>query len=237
MTQQNATALIIGGSGGIGQATAYQLKQHNFQVVLAGRNEAKLAKAAEGTDFYLQVIDVTNTEQIKAGFTVVQEKFGSLDLLVNAAGVRTRLMPLPRLQDADWDEQHAIHSRGCFLTSQQALKMMRKQKFGTVVNIASVAAKAPVVPGYAAYGAAKAAMVNLTMSLNKEGNPYGVRATALCPTYVDTPLWEGVDMANQQLLTPDVIAKTILFLWQLPQNVLIQELTVDVFLPSKVKVA
>ena len=116
--------------------------------------------------------------------------------------------------------------RGSFLCSQQGLKIMRKQKSGAICNISSLGAKIPRV-GFAAYGAAKAGLVNLTLHINQEANQYGVRATSICPTYVDTPLLAGAALETQQMIAPEAIADAIVFLWRLPSNVLIQELVLE----------
>ena len=221
--------LITGGSGGIGQAIGHLLQVHGFQVILASRSQEKLSMATAGTDFMPLIMDVTDPVQVKKGFTEIMDKWGRLDLLVNAAGI-TKFAPLARMHVDDWDAQFAVHSRGSFLCAQQALKIMRKQKSGAIVNIASLGAKLPRV-GFAAYGAAKAALVNLTLNLNQEGGAYGIRVTTICPTYVNTPMLVGADLAPQQMLSPEVVAEAILFLWRLPPNVLIQELVLETVAP------
>ena len=239
MSKNKLVALILGGSGGIGLAVASLLSKNSFDVVLAARSDDKLVEAANRVGCHHLNMDVTKSENVKLGFATLSTQFGRLDLLVNAVGMRAkmtsskRMMPITRMTVDDWEAQNEIHGLGCFLCSQQALKIMRKQGAGNIVNIASIAAKAPLVPGYSAYGAAKAAMVNFTKSLNKEGNRYGIRATALSPTYVDTPLLAGVDMESKQMMSPDVVAETVLYLSRLPSNVVIQEIVLDTLLAHK----
>lgn len=218
-------ALITGGSGGIGRAVGEQLQQQGFQVALAGKSLKKLTEATVGTDFLPLTMDVTIAEQVEEGFKQIVQEWGRLDVLVNAAGTSSFSL-LMRTKLADWEAQFAVHSRGSFLCSQQALKIMRKQKSGSIFNIASLGAKLPR-PGFAAYGAAKAALVNLTLNINAEAGRYGVKATALCPTYVDTPLLAGAELSPEQMLPPEAIAQAILFLWQLPAQVLIQKLVIE----------
>ena len=110
---------------------------------------------------------------------------------------------------------------------------MRRQKSGTIINIASVAASAPVMPGYAGYAAAKAAMVNLTRSINLEAGQYGVRATALCPTFVDTPVWAAAEMDKSLTLSPDAVAQAVLFLCHLPPGTLVEQLELGTVTPKR----
>lgn len=219
------TALITGGSGTIGLAIAHQLKREGFAVALAGRSRESLDRATLDTNFLGLSMNVTDVNQVERSFAEFFQKFGRLDILINAAGI-SKFSPLLRMKVEDWDEQFAVHMRGSFLCSQQALKIMRKQKSGSIFNISSLGAKVPRA-GFASYGAAKAGLVNLTLHINQEANQYGVRSTVLCPTYVDTPLLEGASLDPSQMLPPEAIAETILFLWNLPHNVLIQELVIE----------
>jgi NAD(P)-dependent dehydrogenase (short-subunit alcohol dehydrogenase family) len=91
-----------------------------------------------------------------------------------------------------------------------------------------MAAHGPLVPGYGGYAAAKASMVSLTKSINVEAGRHGIRATALCPTYVDTPLWDGSTVARDSMLPADAIAHSVVFLCQLPPGVLIEVLDLAV---------
>lgn len=218
-------ALITGGTGGMGQAIAQLLQAHDFQLILSSRNPDSLVAATSNPPFMPLKMDVTDAAQVEQGFRKIVDEYGRLDLLVNAAGV-TQFSPLLRMQVEDWDAQFAVHARGSFLCSQQALKLMRKQKSGTIVHISSLAAKLSKA-GFAAYGAAKAALVNLNLNLNAEAGRYGVRSTVLCPTYVDTPMLADANLDALQMIPPSVIAETILFLWHLPDYVLIPELVID----------
>jgi len=221
-------ALLTGGTGAIGQAIARRLDAEGWNIGIAARDASKVAQSVEGTSWLPIVMDVTKEDEVVAGFEKASEAVGRIDLLVNAAGIRTRLSPLLRLSAGAWDEQHQLHSRGAFLTSRQAMALMRRQQSGMIVNIASIAAHRPVVPGYGGYAAAKASMVSLTKSINVEAGRYGIRATALCPTYVDTPLWEGANMPPDSMLHVDAIARSVLFLCQLPPGTLVEVLDLTV---------
>lgn len=223
-------ALITGGTGGMGHAIAQLLQAHDFQLILASRNPDSLTASTSSTPFMPLRMDVTDATQVEQGFRKISDEYGRLDLLVNAAGT-TQFSPLLRMQVEDWDAQFAVHARGSFLCSQQALKLMRKQKSGTIVHISSLAAKLSKA-GFAAYGAAKAALVNLNLNLNAEAGRYGVRSTVLCPTYVDTPMLADANLDALQMIPSAVIAESILFLWRLPAHVLVPELVMDTISPS-----
>lgn len=218
-------ALITGGTGGMGQSIADLLQAHDFQLILASRHPAALASATQDTPFLSLQMDVSDPAQVEQGFHKVMQEYGRLDLLVNAAGT-TQFSPLLRMQVEDWDAQFAVHARGSFLCSQQALKLMRKQKSGMIIQISSLAAKLPKA-GFAAYGAAKAALVNLNLNLNAEAGRYGVRSTVLCPSYVDTPMLSDAHLDPLQMIPTSVIAESVLFLWRLPAHVLIPELILE----------
>ena len=142
------TALITGGYGGIGSAIAHRLKQEGFAIALAGRSREKLDAATLSTDCLGLQMDVADSKQVEQGFAELLQKFERLDLLINAAGI-SKFSPLLRMKVEDWDVQFAVHMRGSFLCSQQALKIMRKQKSGAICNISSLGAKIPRV-GFAA---------------------------------------------------------------------------------------
>ena len=219
--------------GAIAQAVARTLGQDNWDVVIVGRDQTKTETCVEGTEWRPVVMDVTDPGRVATGFKEIVESFGRIDLLINAAGVPVPLAPLMRVKVDDWDQQHAVHSRGALLTSQQALKIMRRQKSGTIINIASIAASTPVMPGYAGYAAAKAAMVNLTRSINLEAGKYGVRSTALCPTFVDTPVWEAANMDKSLMLSTDTVAQAVLFLCKLPPGSVVELLELTTAAPKR----
>lgn len=233
MSEHPPVAVICGGTGAIAETIARRLDQAAWKIAMVGRDRARAEHAVEATDWRVFVMDVTDAEQVASGFQQITASFGRVDLLVNAAGVPVPLAPLMRIRADDWDRQHAVHSRGALLTSQQALKIMRRQRSGTIVNIASVAAAAPVMPGYAGYAAAKAAMVSLTRSINLEAGQYGIRATALCPTFVDTPVWAGANLDKHLMLSPDAVAQAVLFLCQLPGGTLIEQLDLNTVTPKQ----
>lgn len=218
-------ALITGGTGGIGQEIAIQLIQEGLEVVLAARHQdAALHPTLQGQCQTL-VMDVSDPVQVEQGFAALHQQYHRLDLLVNAAG-GTHFKPIQRMKVADWDHAMTIHARGCFLCSQQAIKLMKRHKTGLIIHIASLAAKQPK-PGFAAYGAAKAAVANLSHGLNAEVGRLGIRSMVINPSYVDTPLLGDHNYPPEQMIPPQVIANFVRAMWQMPRHVTLPELTLN----------
>lgn len=224
-TTEKPVALVVGGAGAIGSAIATALAEAGLRVVIGSRRTLA-TPGVPGVEDSL-VMDVADAQQVADAFEQLDARFGRLDLLVNCAGTFTKMNLLLRMKPDEWDQQHALHSRGAFLASQQAAKRMRKQRQGRIVNIASVAAEAPVAPGFSGYAAAKAGMVSLTKCLNQELNSYGVQSTAVCPNYVVSPNWEQSDMDKSKMLQPQDVADAVLFLWRLPSRVRIDSLELE----------
>ena len=225
MSQSQPIALITGGTGGIGQAIAKNLLEQGYQVLLAARRTHISLDDELQNRCHILEMDVTEVEQVTTAFHWVKEHYGRLDLLINAAG-GTHFKLLQRMKVADWDQSFSLHAKGCFLCSQQAIKLMKPQGHGLIIHIASLAVKQPK-PGFAAYGAAKAALANLSESLNAEVGRYGIRSIVINPSYVDTPLLGEHSYKPEELIPPGVIADFIQTICQLPHHVTLPELTLS----------
>ena len=127
-------------------------------------------------------------------------RHGGLDVLVNSAGVGFAGR-IADMQAKRFDVQLGVNLRGTFLVTREALPHLRAAR-GLVVNLASIAGTIPT-PGLAAYGAAKAAVISLTRSLVREEAESGVRATALCPAFVATPMTDWTGLAAEEMISPD----------------------------------
>ena len=185
------SALVTGGSSGIGLAIAQMLAEEGYALTLAGRNLDRLEAAREGLDASVVQADVASEEDCIRLVTEHIALHGGIDVLVNSAGVGIA-GTIGDTTTKAWDLQQAVNLRGAFLVTRAALPELRLTK-GLVVNLASIAGTVPT-PGLAAYGATKAALIALTRTLAREESDNGVRATALCPGFVDTPMaaWSGI---------------------------------------------
>ena len=200
------SALVTGGSSGIGLAIARMLREEGFALTLAARTLERLEAAAgelEAASFAVDVRDEAACAQLVASHL---ERHNGLDVLVNCAGVGIagRIGDMSAKQ---FDLQQTVNLRGAFLVTREALPSLR-QSHGYVVNLASIAGTIPT-PGLASYGAAKAALIALTRSLDREEVGNGVRATAVCPGFVDTPMAEWTGIPGEEMIQPEDCAEIV----------------------------
>ena len=189
-------AVITGGASGIGFAIATRMLASGAKVTLWDRNPAALqaATAALGVSSSAVVVDVTNQASVQAA---VQQTLahGTLDVLVNSAGITG---PNAKVWDyplADWQEVMAVNVNGLFLCCREVVPHMRGRNYGRIVNIASVAGKEGN-PNASAYSASKAAVIALTKSLGKELADTGVRVNCITPAAIKTPMFDQMAQSH-----------------------------------------
>jgi NAD(P)-dependent dehydrogenase (short-subunit alcohol dehydrogenase family) len=206
------SALVTGGSSGIGLAIARMLRDEGYTLTLAARKLERLEAAAAELDAVSFAVDVRDEEACAGLVAAHLERHGGLDVLVNCAGVGIagRIGDMSAKQ---FDLQQAVNLRGAFLVTREALPALREAR-GYVVNLASIAGTI-ATPGLASYGAAKAALIALTRSLGREEVDSGVRATAICPGFVDTPMAEWTGIPGQEMIQPEDCAEVVRALLQL----------------------
>ena len=188
---KDKVAVVTGASQGIGRETALALAEAGAKVVVAARNEEKLAAlagaiAAAGGEAFALKMDVADAEQVKAGFKQVIEKFGRLDTLVNNAAV-TRDGLAMRMKKDDWDAVLQTNLTGAHLCIQQALPTMMKARAGRIINISSIVAQMGNA-GQANYVAAKAGLIGLTKAIAIEIASRGITVNAVAPGFIATPM-------------------------------------------------
>jgi NAD(P)-dependent dehydrogenase (short-subunit alcohol dehydrogenase family) len=205
-------AVVTGGSSGIGYAIARMLHEEGYDLTLAARKRERLETAAAELDAHAVTADVAREEDCERIVSDHERRFRRLDVLVNSAGVGVGAR-IEDLQTKHWDLQLDVNLRGAFLVTRFALPLL-KQSSGIVVNISSIAGTVPA-PGLAAYGASKAGLISLTRSLNAEHADDGVRATAICPGFVDTPMAAWTGMASEEMIQPDDCAEVVRLLLRL----------------------
>jgi len=190
------TALITGASQGIGRACALTLARAGARVALAARNETKLAEVkaeieAAGGTAEVFAIDIASEESIKAGAKAALGHFGSIEILVNNAGI-TKDALLLRMKRADWDDVIATNLTGTFLLTQAMLSPMLKARWGRIVNVSSVVGETGQA-GQANYAASKAGLIGFTKSLARELASRGITANAVAPGYIETAMTAVLD--------------------------------------------
>lgn len=173
-------ALVTGAASGIGRETASLFAQVGADVLFVDLDAAgaKAAAAPSGADHF--GCDISDETQVAALFAHVAERFGRLDVLANVAAYRrkadTMTMPL-----AEWDRMHAVTTRGSFLMMREAIRLMRAQRSGTIVNVSSVSARHPTIFNNMHYDAAKAGVDAMTRAAAIEFAPYGIRVNSVQP--------------------------------------------------------
>ncbi len=185
------TALVTGASSGIGAATARRLSREGHRVALLGRDRTALDRvgaAIEGPSLVVPA-DVTDPEQLDAAFTATEAHWGSVEVLVAAAGAGTAA-PVVDTSDDDWQRMLDLNLTAPFRCMRRALPAMLDQGWGRVVVVASVAAKHGEAR-VAAYSASKHGVLGLVRSAAAEVARRGVTVNAVCPGYVDTPMTDA----------------------------------------------
>ncbi|MGE5690887.1 MAG: SDR family oxidoreductase [Pseudomonadota bacterium] len=218
------SALVTGGSSGIGLAVARALAEDGYALTLASRTAAKVEAAAAELGAHAVAVDVSRTEECERLVGAHAERFGGLDVLVNSAGVGIAGR-IEDLQPKHLDLQLGVNLRGLILTTRYALPLLKASR-GHVINLASIAGT-EATPGLAVYGATKAAVIALTRSLNAELEGDGVRCTALAPAFVDTPMasWSGIP--PERMIRPEDCAELVRAVLRLSPYARVPELVVE----------
>ncbi|HIF96867.1 MAG TPA: SDR family oxidoreductase [Myxococcales bacterium] len=200
MRLDGKVAVVTGGASGMGLASVKRFRSEGARVVIADYNgeageaaltEAKSAGFGDAISFIRT--DVASEEDVIAMLDHAVDRFGGLDVVFNNAGVGGAIGPLTETSVEDWDYTFNVLAKGVFLGIKHAAKILRKQnRGGSIINTASIAGLSgdggPLV-----YSAAKAAVINLTMSAAVELAPDLIRVNAICPGFIATPLAESGD--------------------------------------------
>jgi NAD(P)-dependent dehydrogenase (short-subunit alcohol dehydrogenase family) len=217
-------AIITGGSSGIGLAIARMLSGEGFDLTLASRRPEKVEAAAKELGAVAVAVDVADEaacERLVAGH---RERFGRLDVLVNSAGIgiagTVESLPAKHL-----DLTIGVNLRGLFLVTQKAIPLLRESR-GWIVNLASIAGTLPT-PGLSSYGATKAAVISLTRSLNEELDGDGVRAIAICPGFVDTPMAEWSGIPGDEMIQPEDCAEVVRMCLRLSAHARVPQVVIE----------
>src|SRR5712691_10434377 len=217
-------ALVTGGSSGIGLAIARMLREEGFALTLASRTAAKVEAAAAEFGARGVAADVSREEDCERLVAVHAEAFGRIDVLVNSAGIGIA-GGIDRLATKHIDLQLAVNLRGVLLVTRAALPLLRASR-RLVVNLASIAGTVPV-PELPVYGAAKAAVLAFTRSLNAAEEEHGVRATALAPAFVDTPMASWSGLPAEEMIRPEDCAEIVRMLLRLGPRARLPEIVVE----------
>ncbi len=208
-------SIITGGGTGIGKGIARAFAREGSQLVLASRNQSNLEKTAEefrsaGASVLVVPTDVTVEDQVGALFRKTVEEFGRVDILVNNAAVFDG-GPVDEMSLEAWQRAVDVNLTGPFLCTRDAMKIMKRQKGGRIINIGSISAQMPR-ENSVAYTATKHAIVGLTRATALDGRPFGIAVSCLHPGNVDVERRQGGDAEIDQepMMGTEEIAKVAL---------------------------
>lgn len=224
-------ALITGASSGIGKAIALTFAEAGIDVALVGRSLERLqpvveAAAAHGVTAKAYAIDLAEVDQVKPRIEAALADFGTVDGLINNAGIGYT-GALATMSLTDWQQVMALNLTSVFQCIQAALPTLRAAG-GTIVNVASVAGKSGF-PDWGAYSVSKAGLITLSKVLSAEERGHGIRVVTISPGAVNTPIWDtdtvDANFDRNQMLTPEVVAQTILNAVMLPSYAVIEDIS------------
>ena len=216
-------ALVTGGSGGIGLDVSKKLAKLNIKVLILDINKPKISR---NKFIYFEQVDLSNENEINQAIGKFIKKEKRIDYVVNAAGVLwfDKDLGLEKIKTNIWDKVFSINLKSMLIVLKKILPNMKKNKFGSIVNISSVDALSGDDKPQEAYGASKAAMIRLSKSIAIQYASKNIRSNSILPGPVDTPMqkrWGGNPNAKKNLIKiiplqrigkPENIADTVLFL-------------------------
>jgi NADP-dependent 3-hydroxy acid dehydrogenase YdfG len=227
-------AWITGAGTGIGEAGARALADAGMQVVLSGRRREPLDAVAAviGERAVVEPLDVSDRDAVQDVAGRILERFGTVDVLVNSAGINVKNRNWHNVTLDDWDRVIRIDLDGAFYCAKAVLPAMIEQGDGLIINISSWAGRFVSVVTGPGYTAAKHAMNAMNESLNMEAGIHGVRACAICPGEVATPILDNrpipvTDEDKAKMVQSEDCGAIIRFVAELPPHVCINELTVS----------
>lgn len=196
MTMKGKTCIVTGASRGIGKAIALRFAEAGAAVAAAATNDTLLrelcaAIESKGGKALPIVLDVAQLSSVEKAFDEIHAKLGSIDVLVNNAGV-TRDNIILRMKEDEWDKVLQVNLKGCFNCTKAATKFMLKQRSGRIINISSISGIVGTA-GQANYSAAKAGVIALTKTTAREYASRGILVNAIAPGFINTDMTASID--------------------------------------------
>jgi len=233
---EDRVVVVVGGSSGMGEATARAFVSAGAWVVLAARSVDRLETIANelGGRVLACPTDVTRIEDVERLFSTSLEQFGRVDVLIYAAGTNVPDRSLERLTPETWDLMLSTNLRGAFLCTRAVLPAMRRQGEGLIVYVSSGCVQVPDTSGVA-YQASKHGLRGLAHGTFREERDRGIRTSVIFPGLTDTPLIlkRPVPTPSEvvaQALRPEDVAEACVFVASLPSRAYVPEL---ILLPSR----
>ncbi|OJF95957.1 3-hydroxybutyrate dehydrogenase [Alkalibacterium sp. 20] len=213
---EGKVVLITGAASGIGHAIGLEFLEKGAKVVFTDVNEEKLNEVTkelqdQGKDCIGIKVDVTKEEDIKSAFDQTIEKYGRLDVLLNNAGLQ-HVSPIEDFPTDKFEFMIKVMLTAPFMAIKHAMPIMKKQKFGRILNMASINGLIGFA-GKSAYNSAKHGLIGLTKVTALEAAEYGITVNAICPGYVDTPLVRGQlsDLAETRNVPLESVLEDVIY--------------------------
>ena len=226
-------SIITGAGTGIGKIAAVMFAEAGSNLVLAGRRQAPLDEVADlarehGVEVEVRPTDLENGDAAADLGKWSLERFGKVDILVNNAGHSSRVRSLRYVGPEEWESVFKVNVEGVYRLTQSVLANMIDRGSGTVITVSSMAALTPGLLGGAPYSAAKAASLNMIRGMNTELAKLGVRACAIMPGEVDTPILENRPRPpdaddRSTMMMPEDIAQAIFLCAAMPQRTIVEQ--------------
>ena len=236
-TLSGKVAWMTGAGSGMGLSGAQHLAAAGATVIMSGRRADVLEREADsirkaGGKAEVAALDVSNALSVQGVVQSILARHDKLDILVNSAGLNHPQRFWRNQTVASWDEVIRVNLDGTFYCAHAVLPSMRRRKDGLVINISSWAGKYTLAMAGAAYNGSKHAVVALTETINMEECVNGIRACAICPAEVATPILDRRPVPpspeeRARMLQADDLGKTILWIAEQPPHVCINEITIS----------
>ena len=234
---QGQIAWVTGAASGIGLAGAQALAQAGATVIMSGRRREALqtqvdAIAAAGGSAEVEALDVSDADAVGRVAEAILARHGRVDILVNSAGLNVPSRFWSNQTTAGWNEVIRVNLDGSYYCIAAVLPSMRARKSGLVINISSWSGKYDTYMTGPAYNAAKHGVVAMTAHLNQEECVNGIRACAVCPAEVATPIMDKRPVPpsaedRARMLQPDDLGRTIRFIAEMPAHACINEIVIS----------
>ncbi|MFK8082153.1 MAG: SDR family oxidoreductase [Granulosicoccus sp.] len=189
MRLEGKSAIVTGGASGFGAGIVKKFVEEGASVMIADLNTVDADKLADllGNSAAAMQVDVSNDSNVKALINATHKAFGTVDIVVNNAGVTHKPMPMEEVHDADFDRIMAVNAKAIYLMMRNILPIMKAQSSGCILNIASTGGVSPR-PNLTWYNASKGWLITATRGMAVELAPQGIRVNAINPVAGETPL-------------------------------------------------
>ncbi len=232
------TAVVTGAGSGVGRAIALRFVREGWDVALVSRREETLretiglAGAAKGERMVPFPCDVSDAASVDAMGRAVLTRFGTVDVLVNSAGINVRQRSFETLSLEDWHAVLGTNLHGAYYCVRAFLPVMRARQTGTIVNINSDVGKVARDLAGPAYVSSKFGLNGLTQQINAEERRHGIRACSICPRDINTPLLDQRPQppsqeARARMIQPDDVADCVWLVATLPSRAIVEEISMS----------